>query len=78
MEIVEVTAYFDAQGNVTPKSFRWNGRNYVVESTGRRWQDDAGQHILVMAGGERVFELLFALPEGRWYLQPTSQTGQMA
>ncbi len=68
MEAVEVLARFDAQGNITPMNFTWNAHTYPIESTGRRWQDQHGRHILVMVPGERVFELLFKPQEGRWFL----------
>lgn len=68
MEPIEVTAHFDENGKATPLHFTWKGRQYQVESTGRRWQAEDGQHILVMAAGGRLCELLFASEEGRWYL----------
>jgi hypothetical protein len=73
MEAIEVTAHFDLQGEIEPRSFKWQGSTYPVESTGRRWRDDKGVHILVMAGGERVFELLFDTRTGRWFLNPAGQ-----
>jgi hypothetical protein len=69
MEPVEVIARFDAQGRLTPLSFTWQGRSYSVDSTGRRWQDERGEHILVMIPIERVCELLFDPSEKRWYVQ---------
>lgn len=68
MEPVEVTARFSGRGELIPINFTWQGVTYPVDSTGRRWQDDKGQHILVMVPGERVFELLFVTGEMRWYL----------
>lgn len=68
MEEIEVMTLFDSQGSVTPLSFVWQGHSYVVDSTGRRWRDEKGQHILVMIPGRRVFELLFVPYECRWYL----------
>lgn len=70
MEPVEVTVHFDAQGRITPLSFSWKGGNYRVESAGRRWQDEDGEHILVMVPGSRIYELVFKSGEGRWYLSP--------
>jgi len=70
LEPVEVMARFDAEGQLLPLSFSWQGQSYAVNSTGRRWQDDAGQHILVMVPGDRVFELAYAPAEMRWYLRP--------
>jgi hypothetical protein len=70
MEAVEVTARYDKEGKVTPLRFTWQGKEYVVEGTGRRWQAQDGLHLLVMAAGERVFELLFVPLNGRWFIQP--------
>ena len=72
MDPVEVTARFDLSGKVTPLSFTWQGREYQVEGTGRRWLAQDGLHLLVMAVGERVFELVFFAQEGSWFIQPRS------
>jgi hypothetical protein len=69
MEAVEVTARYDKEGKVTPLRFTWQGREYMVEGTGRRWQAQDGLHLLVMAAGERVFELLFVPQNGRWFIK---------
>jgi hypothetical protein len=69
MEAVEVLARFDPQGNIIPVNFTWNARTYPIESTGRKWRDQHGRHILVMVPGERVFELLFNPQEERWFLK---------
>jgi hypothetical protein len=76
MEAIEVTAHFDEHGKATPLRFTWKGSVYQVESTGRRWTAEDGQHILVMALGGRIFELLFACAEGRWYVGRV-ETGRM-
>ena len=68
MEPVEVTAHFDEQGTISPLHFTWKGSNYRVESTGRRWLDDGGQHILIMVSSGRIYELTFRGAEGRWYI----------
>ena len=72
MDAVEVTALFDKSGQVTPLKFTWRGHTYPVDTTGRRWADDRGQHILVMVPGERVYELLFDPASLRWYLRSAS------
>jgi hypothetical protein len=69
MEPIEVTAHFDAQGTITPIHFTWKGSSQRVESTGRRWTDEAGQHILVMVSSGRIYQLTFKNTEGRWYLE---------
>jgi hypothetical protein len=68
MEPIEVTAQFDNQGKITPVSFKWQGRTYPIESAGRRWQDDEGQHVLVMVAGEQIYELVFIPTMSRWFL----------
>jgi hypothetical protein len=72
VENIEVTARFSEDGKVTPLSFRWNGSHYPVEGTGRRWNADDGLHILVMAAGGKVFELLFSHSPASWYIRPVA------
>lgn len=68
MESIEVTAHFDEHGSITPIHFTWKGGVYRVESTGRRWVDESGQHILVMVSSGHIYELTFNGEEGRWYI----------
>jgi hypothetical protein len=77
MEPVEVTARFTQSGQVSPLSFTWNGTHYPVESTGRRWADDDGLHILVMVPQGRVFELLFKPVIGEWHLRTVGPGNNM-
>jgi hypothetical protein len=65
---IQVTALFNANGEIRPENFHWQGINYPVVSTGRHWYDDRGYHILVMAPGEQVYELLFVPTEMLWYM----------
>lgn len=74
MEEIDVVARFERSGRISPQSFTWRQVDYPVTSVGRAWQDDAGQHILVMVPGDRVFELVFAPSQGRWWLR---QPGKM-
>jgi hypothetical protein len=69
MEPVEVVARYDALGRITPLSFTWQGQTFPVESTGRRWEDERGEHILVMIPVERICELIFVSPDRRWYVR---------
>jgi hypothetical protein len=69
MDPITITVRFDVEGSVTPLRFDWQGTTYPVESTGRRWQDQDGQHVLVMVPGGQVFELLFSTDEARWFLK---------
>jgi hypothetical protein len=68
MEPIEVTAHFDEHGSITPLHFTWKGSVYRVESTGRRWLDNNGQHILVMISSGRIYELTYKSAEGRWFI----------
>jgi hypothetical protein len=70
MDPIEVTARFDEHGTITPLQFSRKGGTYPVESTGRRWRDDKGFHILVMVSSDRIYELIFRSDEGRWYIGP--------
>lgn len=69
MEPIEVSVHFDLQGEMTPLNFTWSGTLYPIDSTGRRWDNAEGRHILVMIPIERVIELLFIPTTGRWYLK---------
>jgi hypothetical protein len=69
MERIRVTARFDEHGKVSPLNFSWQRRAYRVDSTGRRWKDELGEHILTMVPGGQVFELIYNPGEGAWYLK---------
>jgi PncC family amidohydrolase len=73
MDAIEVMARFDSSGKAIPLKFSWRDRDYLVESTGRRWEDDRGQHVLVMIPGGRVFELLYSPDDYRWYLRRSGE-----
>ena len=68
MEPIEVTAHFDEFGKITPLHFTWKGSLFRVESTGRYWLDEAGQHMLVMLSSGKIYELLFNGAQGSWYI----------
>ena len=78
MEPIEVTAHFDQSGKATPLRFAWKKSTYLVESTGRQWQDEQGQHFMVMVMGGRLFELLFVCETHCWYLARTGQNRSLA
>lgn len=65
---IQVTAEFRPSGEISPVDFRWQGVLYPILSTGRSWHDEKGFHILVMAPGDQVFELVFVAVEMTWYL----------
>lgn len=68
MEPIEITAHFNEDGTITPLHFTWKGGRYRVESTGRRWTDEAGLHMLVMLSGGQIYELIFTSHNQRWYI----------
>jgi hypothetical protein len=69
MELIEVTVRFDEQGTITPLHFTWKSSLQRVESTGRHWTDEIGQHFLVMVTSGRIYELIFKSDEGHWFIR---------
>lgn len=69
MDLIEVTARFAKDGRIYPQQITWQGIDYWVESTGRRWQDQEGVHILVMIRGTEILELIFQPGQGLWFLK---------
>ena len=78
MDQIEVTAHFDRDGKIVPVRFFWRGEDYPVSSTGRSWQDESGQHYLVMLPDDRVFELIYQPDSFRWYLNLPGQAPRAA
>jgi hypothetical protein len=72
VEPIEITVKFDTLGQLTPVSFTWKGRAFPVDSTGRRWEDEMGEHFMVMIPVERVCELVYRAAERRWYVRFSS------
>lgn len=68
LEPIEVVARFDEHGKVHPLSLRWQGRNYLVEAAGRRWQAADGLHILILTPSGRAFEVRFQSGENLWFM----------
>jgi hypothetical protein len=68
-EPVDVIAHHDQSGKIYPLTFIRSGSAYKVRDVGRRWNDDAGEHILVMIDKDEVCELLHDA-DGRWFLLP--------
>jgi PncC family amidohydrolase len=75
---VEVRVRSNVQGQALPVSLALDGVSYYVESTGRRWQDGEGEHILVMIKGGKVFELVHASPGGTWSARETGKATPLA
>lgn len=77
LEPVTVTARWNANGRFDPSQFVWRGKTIAVESTGRAWEDADGLHVLCMAMGGQVFELVFQLSPARWAVRPPSAAAHM-
>lgn len=78
MDEIEVKTRYDVNGKPFPTHFVWKGQSYLVDSVGRRWEDEAGQHLLVLVPGGQVYELLLSPNERRWYLKPVGPELPMA
>jgi len=63
-----VDAHFDADGTITPRSFSWHRGKLTVEGVGRRWEEGAERCFLVLATGQRPFELRFDSRTLRWHV----------
>jgi PncC family amidohydrolase len=78
LDETEVTTRYDDQGRPVPSTFNWKGQALRVDSLGRRWEDEEGQHILALVPGGRVFELLLGPDGRRWYVNPVGQDFSIA
>ena len=69
MQEIDVTSRFDRKGKIIPVTFELEGKEYRVDGVGRRWEDEDGEHILVMVQpNNRVYELLFKSTDGVWWM----------
>ena len=68
-DIISVTAAIDSSGEITPKSFNWQGEAYIIISSGRQWESDEGRHILVEAANGSRFEIQLSRQDLLWYLK---------
>jgi PncC family amidohydrolase len=66
---VEVWGFFDRNGNLTPKGFIYQDKEYEIQMISRKWQFDDDLHFLVMVPINRVYELIFKSQEKRWVLR---------
>lgn len=78
MDNVEVTTRYDRDGKVIPLQVSWQGQVHGIESVGRQWVDEQGQHILIMLADGRVVELLFDRLTDKWYLIPRDSGRSLA
>lgn len=72
-EAIAVEARFEAEGTLRPIAFEWKGQRFIIESYGRRWEENGTQHFLVMVHGEQVYEITFLHGENQWKLKRTPQ-----
>ncbi len=68
VEPSEVEARFGLAGEMTLLTFTWHGSRHAVASQGRQWRAADGWHFVVMAPGERIFELRYAPDAGGTWL----------
>jgi len=69
MQEIDVTSRFDRKGKIIPVKFELEGKEHRVDGVGRRWEDEDGEHILVMVQpNNRVYELLFKSVKGVWWM----------
>ncbi len=68
MERIEITTRFTRDGVLVPIDFTLGETTIPVLDIGRRWEDEGGQHILVMDAQQRTYHLLFKLSDLSWYL----------
>jgi hypothetical protein len=68
LQPTQVEAKTGSSGEPIPQSFTWQGRSYLVTDIGRRWNDAAGQHILVMTAEQHTVELVRSADGSAWFL----------
>ena len=66
-----VEVHFDERGRPRVRNFLWGGKRLPVTAVGRTWLDDAGRHLMVMAPGDRAFELLLRRSDLTWRVVST-------
>jgi hypothetical protein len=72
---VEVTARTNSLGNVLPICFTWKDREHQILGIGRRWQDEDGEHFLIMIPGDRVVELIYSFDQ-TWSIKSFPEQGK--
>lgn len=70
MDEIEVVAHRDTEGFLRIVSIEHDGATQRVESTGRRWVDETGEHVLVMLQGGEVLHLVYKDEADRWFSIP--------
>jgi hypothetical protein len=77
-ETIQVQARWRHTGVFEPTQFFWKGVMHRIASTGRHWEDADGYHVLCMAGGGEVYELIFQLNPAGWRIRPISSSHRTA
>jgi hypothetical protein len=76
-----VEARFDEEGQVTPTTFRWRGRDVRISDVGRRWTEphDPHQlhHYLVMTPAQDTFELCLDTGTLQWKIVRVWERGRV-
>lgn len=68
LELTEVEAKLDANGQCRPLAFVYHRRRVDIGSYGRRWVREGFEHFLVMDHNRKVYELAYDGSEKRWFL----------
>lgn len=66
---IGLTVSANHEGELTPISFNWQGKQHTVTSVGRQWTSDEGRHVLVMTAAGSRFELQLSRQDLAWYLK---------
>jgi hypothetical protein len=80
-EVGEETAVevcFAVTGEITPRRFAWRGSSLSVEGVGRRWREGSERCFVVLAAGERPFELRLDEKTLRWRVSRVPGSGWVA
>lgn len=82
LQTVTVEARISDTGEVTVRSFTWQGRDLTVTSTGRQWSEQVAaglrRCVLVMAVGYGAFELCLEPADLLWRARPLSPQTHVA
>jgi len=77
-EETAVTAHFSVEGEISPRRFTWRGTTLAVEGVGRRWREGNERCFVVLAAGERPFELRLDEKTFHWRVRCVSASGPVA
>jgi nicotinamide-nucleotide amidase len=69
---VMVRSFINFSGTIEPQALMSNNQEIPITATGRRWQDELGNHVLAMIPGGTVLELIIST-DGNWYFRPVSR-----